>query len=236
MFPAWLHLLSIVALLVSGLSALLIAVDETRRPQRMAIMYAVWPLTALFGGLIWLWLYWRHGRGGPKCDEHRKERREMSMPVAVAKGTSHCGAGCTLGDIIAEWLGFAVPGVAVAFGWHSLFAEKTFAVWILDYLLAFLLGLVFQYFTIKPMRDLSAGQGIVEAFKADALSITSWQVGMYGLMAIGQFAVLRPLFGHIAPVNSPEFWFTMQLSMLAGFATSYPVNWLLLQSGVKEKM
>jgi hypothetical protein len=46
---------------------------------------------------------------------------------------------------------------------------------------------------------LSVGQGIVQAFKADALSITSWQVGMYGLMAICQFVVLRPLFGNIAP-------------------------------------
>ncbi|WP_405083923.1 DUF4396 domain-containing protein [Paraburkholderia caribensis] len=28
----------------------------------------------------------------------------------------------------------------------------------------------------------------------------------------------------------------MQLAMLAGFATSYPVNWWLIRSGVKEKM
>jgi len=28
----------------------------------------------------------------------------------------------------------------------------------------------------------------------------------------------------------------MQIAMLCGFVTSYPVNWWLLRSGVKEKM
>ena len=34
----------------------------------------------------------------------------------------------------------------------------------------------------------------------------------------------------------PEFWFAMQLAMLAGFVTSYPVNWLLIRIGWKERM
>jgi len=28
----------------------------------------------------------------------------------------------------------------------------------------------------------------------------------------------------------------MQVAMLSGFATSYPVNWWLIRSGIKEKM
>lgn len=28
----------------------------------------------------------------------------------------------------------------------------------------------------------------------------------------------------------------MQIAMLAGFLTAYPVNWWLLRSGIKEKM
>ncbi|SEL01126.1 protein of unknown function [Sphingomonas palmae] len=234
MFPAWLHLLAIASLVVAGACALLIAFDETRRAQKMWIMYLVWPLTALFGGLLWLWLYWQHGRGpAPGSDD---AGGETPMRIAVAKGASHCGAGCTLGDIVAEWLAFALPGIAVAFGWGSLFAEKTFAVWVFDYLLAFAIGIVFQYFTIKPMRDLSVAGGIKAAVKADFLSITSWQVGMYGVMALLQFAWLRPSFGQIAPVNSPEFWFVMQLAMVAGFVTAYPVNWWLVHAGFKEKM
>jgi hypothetical protein len=231
MFPTWLHWLSLLSLLVAGLCAMGIVVDETRTRQKMRIMYAVWPLTALFGGPLWLWLYWRHGR-----DADHRGHEQASMPVAVAKGASHCGAGCTLADVIAEWLAFAVPGVAVLFGWHSLFAEKTFAVWVLDYVLTFLLGIAFQYLTIKPMHDVSVGRGLLRAIKVDFLSISAWQIGMYGLMAIIQFALLKPRFGDIAPVDSVEFWFAMQCAMLAGFATSYPVNWWLIGRGIKEKM
>ena len=158
------------------------------------------------------------------------------MGVAVAKGTSHCGAGCALGDIIAEWLAFSIPAVAVAFGWRSLFGEKTFAVWILDFLIAFLFGVVFQYFTIKPMRNLSVQDGVVAALKADTASITSWQVGMYGAMAILQFLWFRRAFGVIAKVDTPEFWFAMQIAMLCGFCTAFPVNWWLISTGLKERM
>ena len=103
-------------------------------------------------------------------------------------------------------------------------------------MVAFLIGIVFQYFTIKPMRDLSVGQGIWQAVKADIASISSWQIGMYGVMAIIQFVVFRPAFGGTAEVNSPEFWFAMQAAMIAGFCTAYPVNWLLIRGGVKVKM
>jgi len=68
------------------------------------------------------------------------------------------------------------------------------------------------------MRDLSVGQGIWQAVKADAFSISSWQIGMYGAMALLQFAWFEPVFGSVAKAGSPEFWFAMQIAMLAGCA------------------
>ena len=62
----------------------------------------------------------------------------------------------------------------------TLFGRTIFGVWALDFVLAFVIGVLFQYWTIKPMRDISVGRGIVEALKADFLSLTSWQIGMYG--------------------------------------------------------
>ncbi|MGG1947334.1 DUF4396 domain-containing protein [Trinickia sp. NRRL B-1857] len=232
-FPHWLHILSIASIALGVVCALAIVVDEIRRPQKMGIMNVVWPLTALFGTFIWLAAYFAWGRNAPP---DREDDRTSSFPVVVMKGGTHCGAGCTLGDIVAEWFAVAFPTLAVWFGWHTVFREKMFAVWILDFVVAFLLGIVFQYFTIKPMRDLSVVQGIVAAVKADSASITSWQVGMYGLMAVMQFLWFTPAYGGVADVASPEFWFAMQLAMLAGFATSYPVNWWLIRSGVKEAM
>jgi len=231
-FPAWLHTLSIVTLLAGAICATIIIIDELNRPQKMGIMNIVWPVTALFGSILWLAAYFRWGRASPGDDDEQKP----PMAVMVGKGASHCGAGCTLGDIIAEWAAFAFPTIAIWFGWHHWTAEKIFAVWIPDYILAYLLGVIFQYYTIKPMRDLSVGKGIWAAIKADTASITSWQVGMYGMMAIVQFLWFRPAFGGTAEVNTPEFWFAMQIAMLAGFCTSYPVNWLLIRIGWKEKM
>lgn len=166
------------------------------------------------------------------------EFRALGCAPAFAKPMEHSGRYRVpeLGALFVGWAAFAMPAIAVWLGWHSLFAEKTFAVWILDFALAFLIGIVFQYFTITPMRDLSVGQGILQAIKADAASITSWQVGMYGMMAIAQFAWLRPVYGGIAQVDTPEFWFIMQVAMICGFATAYPVNWWLIRIGVKERM
>lgn len=86
------------------------------------------------------------------------------------------------------------------------------------------------------MRDLSFRQGIIAAIKADTLSLTAWQVGMYGFMAFAYFLVFRTLLGIDLKTNMVEFWFMMQIAMFCGFLTSYPVNWWLIRSGLKEEM
>jgi len=97
-FPLWLHWLAIACLAIASTCAVVIAVDESRRSQHMWIMNLVWPLTALFGSLLWLAAYIRWGR---TTDEDETTRR-TSFAASVAIGTSHCGAGCTLGDLSAE--------------------------------------------------------------------------------------------------------------------------------------
>jgi Domain of unknown function (DUF4396) len=232
MIPLWLHVLAIISLLASAACALALLVDVLRHPQHMWIMDMVWPLTGLFAGPLALWGYFRFGR----ANGHGHDAPAKPFFAVVGIGATHCGAGCALGDIVAEWLCFAAPAVAIWFGFQSIFAEKMFAGWIVDFIFAFGFGIVFQYFAIVPMRGLAFGPGIVAALKADTLSLTAWQVGMYGFMALAQFAYFRPLLGKMLEVNTFEFWFTMQIAMLAGFATSYPVNWWLIEKGIKEKM
>ena len=234
MIPQWLHLLSIAALAIGAVSATAVGIDVWRHPQKMSIMNIVWPVVALFGTGLTAYAYLRYGRRSAR--EAADEAPKPPFAVMVAKGALHCGSGCTLGDIVAEWTALLAPGVAIWFGWGSLFGNKLFAVWILDYILAFLLGIVFQYFTIAPMRGLGLGAGIWAAVKADALSLTAWQVGMYAFMAFANLVLFRSLLGVRLVANMPEFWFMMQLAMICGFATSYPVNWLLLRAGIKERM
>jgi hypothetical protein len=104
------------------------------------------------------------------------------------------------------------------------------------WIFAYAFGIVFQYFTIGPLRGISFGKGLLAAIKADTLSLTAWQVGMYGFMAIAYFAIFRAGLGVKLATDTPEFWFMMQIAMLCGFVTAYPVNWWLLHKGLKERM
>ena len=241
LFPTWLDTLCRAALVVGILCSLTILIDVLRRPQPMAIMNFVWPICALFGTVFVMWLYFHYARGPQQESMHPtaqagKPAAPPPFLVSVATGTLHCGAGCALGDIMAECMVFLSPGVAIAFGWHFLFDDKTYAIWTVDYVAAFAFGIVFQYFSIAPMRGLSLGRGITAALKADGLSLTAWQIGMYCLMAALQFGVFTHAFGHQAPVDSVEFWAAMQLAMIGGFLTSYPMNWWLIRAGIKERM
>ncbi len=229
--PDWLTHLAVISLVTAGLCALWIAVDLFAHPQHMWIMNLVWPITGLYAGPIALWAYYRVGRLSSHEKMHRAKERGAPPPgkqkpfwQMVALGASHCGAGCTLADLVGEWALVLFP--------VTLFGMKIFGSWAVDYVLALLFGIFFQYFTIVPMRDLSPGQGLVTAAKADFLSLTAWQLGMYGWMAIATFAI----FGHELEKTNPVFWFMMQIAMLAGFLTAYPVNWWLIRSGIKEKM
>jgi hypothetical protein len=83
---------------------------------------------------------------------------------------------------------------------------------------------------------LMPAEGIWQAIKADTLSLAASQIGMYGFMALAHFWLFKRVLGARLEVNSPEFWFMMHAAMLCGFATSYPVNWWLIKSGIKEKV
>ncbi|GHF32402.1 membrane protein [Amycolatopsis bartoniae] len=167
--------------------------------------------------------------GRPKS--HRWQHEHGDAPgkpgyAVTATGVSHCGAGCTLGDIIAE---FAVFGLGL-----SLAGESVYAAYIGDYLLALALGIVFQYFAIAPMRGLGVRKGLVQAAKADFLSLTAFEVGLFGWMALMSF-VFFPAPHHLHP-DHPVYWLGMQIGMIIGFCTAWPVNSWLIERGIKEAM
>lgn len=227
-----LEIVAMVSLGIAILSAVVIALDiALGHRQKMWIMNLVWPITALYSGPLGLLFYFIVGRRSAVSSTTHSEHHsgmhhgsENSMPIATALAATHCGSGCTLGDIVAEWLILVIP--------FSIFGVNLFGDWALDYAFAFTFGIVFQYFTIAPMQGLSLRDGLIAAFKADSLSLTSWQVGMYGWMAISVFVI----FGQGLQKTDPVFWFMMQIAMLVGFATAYPTNWCLLRAGIKEKM
>ena len=156
---------------------------------------------------------------------------DMAMPArpqwqSVVLSTLHCGAGCTLADLVGEWFFYLVP---VAIG-GSLIAGS----WIIDYLLALLFGIGFQYAAIRGMEPATPrGEIVRRAAKADVLSLTAWQIGMYGWMAIVIFVLNN---GVTLPRTTFQFWFMMQIAMACGFLVALPVNVLLIRAGIKKGM
>ena len=153
---------------------------------------------------------------------------DMNLPKWQSIGLSalHCGAGCTLADIIGE--SFT--------GHHPIYIGGSFLIgaWVFDYILALIIGVYFQYAAIREMDSkITIQKAIEKATKADFLSLTSWQIGMYGWMAISIFIIND---GYQYSKTSVDFWFNMQIAMLCGFITAYPMNWFLIKIGLKKGM
>jgi hypothetical protein len=212
---AWIWLS--VACTTSGAIAFDIFVRGHRQP--MGVMDAVYPITALYLGPLALMLYWRWGRN----TRHTQQKPRWIM---IAIEVSHCGSGCTLGDVIAELVIYAL---ALTVAGYALFAE-----YIGDYVLALAFGIVFQYFAIAPMRGLGLKDGLIAAARADFISLTFFEIGLFGWMALMAF-VFFPAPHHLMP-NSAAYWFLMQIGMAAGFITSWPANVWLLKRGIKVPM
>lgn len=221
MAPHWLNEVALFSLLVSVLCALVIATDITAgSKQKMGVMNVVWPITALWSGPLGLAVYWTIGRR--PCGHDRKGGKPMWGSVLV--GDTHCGAGCTIGDFIGEWIVF-LSGLTI--GSSRLWADYT-----LDFACAFLIGIAFQYFSIAPMRGISGWEGIKAAIRADTVSLVSFEIGMFLWMWLSSHFLFHP---NLNPTQ-PMYWFMMQVAMLVGFLTAYPANWWLVKTGVKEPM
>jgi hypothetical protein len=248
MAPHWAILAGWIFLAMGFASALVIVVDELLlgHRQQMWIMNLVHPITALYWGPVWLVAYFRHGRksskklmhveaerlarAGVDVDELRRkgqstDERELRR-WHVANASSHCGAGCTLGDIAGEWIVFALGPLLIAGAtvWPEI---------ILDFALAWLFGIAFQYFTIVPMREnVGRLEGLWLAIRADTLSILAFQAGLFAWMILSAKVIWQPPL----PIDSSAHWSMMQVGMILGFFSAYPVNRWLIRKGWKEKM
>jgi hypothetical protein len=229
--PHWLELLAWIWIALCIACALFILIQTLRKPQKMWIMDVVWPITGLYMGPFAIYLYRKSlpvSLKGPTSQEMKsiKERFKDEPPTALQNSLAvfHCGAGCSIGDVLAELI---VPALALTFAGE--FGTRL----IFDFLFAYLIGIAFQYFTIVPMWGLSFGKGLLAAARADTVSIALFEVGMFAWMAVTYYWLFPS--PHLKP-NMPVFWFMMQIAMIAGFLTALPANAWLIRKGWKEKM
>ena len=215
-----------VFLVCSGIGiAVHIAIDLTHRPQSMKIMNAVWILTALWGSYLALWAYNKFGQGAPmkmgggemKMDMSDMKGMEMSdmkgmsmsgmkdmnMDMSmgdmsmnrphwqsVALSALHCGAGCTLADIIGEWFTNYIP-VTVA-------GSQLIGNWVLDFILALIIGVYFQFYAIREMERISAGKALSLSFlcclgKSECMA--GWQSFILFYLSMSLYLKIHGYFG-----------------------------------------
>jgi Domain of unknown function (DUF4396) len=190
-------------------------------------MDAVWPVTALYFGprdVVGAWPL-EAARQPPISRAGPRRARLLRAGVGGDRCQPLRGWVCTLGHIIGAWIvfaaGFTLLGLALA------------AEYVADFTLAFALGIAFQYFSIAPMRGLGLRDGIIAALQADTLSLTAFEIGLFGWMAVMQLVLF--IHPHLSPAHA-AYWFLMQIGMVLGFLTPYPVNVWLIRRGIKEAM
>lgn len=145
-----------------------------------------------------------HEHGNMPSMNHMGGHMHMIDPnrptwATVLISVSHCGAGCILGDLVGEWL---VYGTGVSINGQTLWPAL-----LIDYAFALLFGIVFQYFSIAPMSGQYGPKTFVRAAKADFLSLTAFQLGLFGWMVAYQVGIWK----YQLQTNSFVYWWQMQV-------------------------
>src|SRR5262245_22367664 len=114
--PSWLVIVSYLSIALGIVTAAVIAADVIAHPQPMRIMNVVWPVTGLYFPVIGLWFYRSLGRPMPMdmpmghtgaAPMHMHMEKKQPFWKSIFVSSTHCGAGCVLGDIIGAPIVFA---------------------------------------------------------------------------------------------------------------------------------
>ena len=142
----------------------------------------------------------------------RTQMDEDSLWKQGFRSTSHCYSGCGMGEVIDITAATIIPSFS------------TLRVTVVTFALAYLFGVGL---TVAPLMQ--EGVGFGEAAK-DALWSETPSITVMEIVAIGTDLLLAGGAGW----RTPLFWTALFFSLAIGFVAAYPVNALLIASGVKE--
>ena len=191
-----------------------VAVDIHTTPEATVMKWGFVIITA-FSGLFGALLYVLSCRE-PLPGTH--ELYDAAKWRQVVGSTMHCVAGDGIGilaaAVITSRLGLPM--------WADVLCE---------YALGFIFGwTVFQALFMKSMFS-SYRRSLTGTFMSELLSMNTVMGGMT--------AVMVPWMTHNMDAMSPTgptFWFVMSISLCAGFVVALPMNWWLVDHGLKHGM
>ncbi|GAA0985759.1 hypothetical protein ENKNEFLB_01714 [Nocardioides aquaticus] len=206
--PDWLTPISWLYIALALISAAAIAVDIYARHRRHTTVAeeVVWIASALYLGPFALPLYARHGRAparAMKNDAAVTTRQGHDQPIAVA-GLPGGGASAIahlLGVPLVLASGLTIAGIDL---WVMIIVIGVLA-------MAFLFA--YERAATRPGRTLPVGT----AATAAVLTVLAFDIGMGGWMLLLHFNSFMP------PATEGNFWFLMQVGIVLGLLTAYPV-------------
>jgi hypothetical protein len=156
------------------------------------------------------------------CREPIRGTHEQYVSVRwrqVLGSTMHCAAGDGIGIIVGAAIGAAL----------------TLSFWP-DFLLEYALGFSFgwAYFQAFAMRDMAGGDYLKSLRMTFLPEFVSMNCLMAGMLLVSKFWMPNVAGG--GDPSTPEFWFIMSMSLIAGFAFAYPMNWWLVSNHMKHGM
>jgi hypothetical protein len=201
--------------LLAAASLLFVAIDIRTTPESPVMKWGFVLLTA-YTGVIGGFLYVL-GCREPLPGMH--EQYTSAQWRQTLGSTMHCvagdGVGILAGAVLSRVLGITGP------------AEM-----ILEYVLGFAFG--WTIFQALFMRDMAGGSyvgALKGTFMAELLSMNLLMAGMMPTMM-----TLRRYVASADNPLTPNFWFVMSMSLLAGFIVAYPMNWWLVANHLKHGM
>ncbi len=197
--PGWLTPIAWVFIALALLTAVAIAYDIYARDHRhdAVAVEVMWITSALYLGPFALLPYRSHGRGARRDDQ----------PTAVASrpGGGASAVGHLIGVPLVLASGLTIAGINL---WVMILVIGVLAIALL---------FVFERFASSAPGRISVGT----AFVAATLTVLAFDLGMGGWMLLLHFNEFMP------PATEGSFWFLMQIGIVLGIVTGYPVvKWL----------
>ena len=207
--PAWVTPVAWAFLVLAVLSAGLIVADIYGRGRRQPsrAMEIVWAVSALYLGPFAVWAYMRWGR--PVADAARRDGTAAPSTSALTYGLPG-GAASAIAHVI------GVP-LVISTGW-TIAGLDMWAMIAVIAVLALLMLFGFEYrsraaATAQLPNPTTIGRAAVVA----AATIVAFDVGMVGWMIVLHLNSLMPSADEIS------FVFLMQIGVVIGLATAFPV-------------